>query len=57
METTEFRCCTQNEGCGAISHCPHDLKALFSHLTPGESQTVLCDQTGNLVSIHRIKGA
>lgn len=52
-----IRCCTSDEGCGAISDCPYDLKELFSYLTPGESQTMVCDKTGDLVSIHRSKGA
>ena len=54
MENTEFRCCTKDEGCGAICDCPYDLADLFSHLTPGETQTVVCDKTGDMVCIHRV---
>jgi YD repeat-containing protein len=49
----EFRCCTSDEGCGDIEGCPFDLKLLFSHLAPGESQTVNCNKTGKLISVHR----
>ncbi len=56
-EIPEFRCCTQDEGCGAICDCPYDFKELFSHLTPGESQTVVCEKTNDLVCIHRLLSA
>lgn len=53
-KTPEFRCCTSDEGCGTIENCPFNLKVLFSHLAPGDSQTAKCDKTGNLISVHRL---
>jgi hypothetical protein len=52
-ELSEFRCCTSDEGCGDIEGCPFNLKLLFSHLKPGESQTAKCDKTGKLISVRR----
>ena len=54
MGTTEFRCCVEHTGCGNMVDCPYDFKELFSHLTPGETQTVVCDKIGDLVCIHAI---
>ena len=49
----EIRCCVEDTGCDNAVNCPHDFQELFSHLKPGGSQTMVCEETGDLVSIHR----
>jgi len=49
----EFRCCVEHTGCGDMVNCPYDFQELFSHLAPGESQTVVCEAIEDLVCIHR----
>jgi len=55
-ETPEFRCCVEHTGCGNMIDCPYNLEELFSHLAPGETSTVVCEEIDELVCIHRSKG-